>query len=593
MNRLLPVGKFRVSVLTVALALTFATGCGTISTSSADFDQSRTATTSSKPNIILIVLDDIGFAEIGCFGSEIRTPNMDALARDGLRYTRFDTKAICSPSRAALLTGRNNQTVRMGDLASVLPQEATQNDLTYTRGEMPQNAELISQALRQSGYRTVALGKWHLAPKYEDGSEDKRASWPLQRGFDQYYGFISGHAGQYHPDLIEGNAKLPKVDRPGYHLSVDLVDRAIDAMAPGEAEDSAKPVFLYLALGAAHAPHHVFASYRDKYAGAYDKGWDEIRRERFERQKEMGIIPQSTVLPERNAGDPGWSTLTAQQKKVFVQFMANYAGFIEHTDEQIGRLVSHLKSSGQYENTLIVLLSDNGPASEGVLTGGFNQVYMDETPLAEMEKRLDELGSPTTEPLYPRPWAMAGATPFRRYKLWPFAGGVRTPLIVSWPKVIKDGGAVRRQYVDIIDIAPTLLDAAGSQFRPSIDGREQIPVAGKSIRASFTSASAKSAREVQYFELRGNRAITAGPWKAIAIHVPGTDFAKDQWQLFNIDSDFSESTDLSAKYPRKLEELILLWMSEAKKYSDPPVKEMPERLRNYPIYNDAYPPGKP
>jgi arylsulfatase len=577
----------------VALALTFATGCGTISTSSADFDQSRTATTSSKPNIILIVLDDIGFAEIGCFGSEIRTPNMDALARDGLRYTRFDTKAICSPSRAALLTGRNNQTVRMGDLASVLPQEATQNDLTYTRGEMPQNAELISQALRQSGYRTVALGKWHLAPKYEDGSEDKRASWPLQRGFDQYYGFISGHAGQYHPDLIEGNAKLPKVDRPGYHLSVDLVDRAIDAMAPGEAEDSAKPVFLYLALGAAHAPHHVFASYRDKYAGAYDKGWDEIRRERFERQKEMGIIPQSTVLPERNAGDPGWSTLTAQQKKVFVQFMANYAGFIEHTDEQIGRLVSHLKSSGQYENTLIVLLSDNGPASEGVLTGGFNQVYMDETPLAEMEKRLDELGSPTTEPLYPRPWAMAGATPFRRYKLWPFAGGVRTPLIVSWPKVIKDGGAVRRQYVDIIDIAPTLLDAAGSQFRPSIDGREQIPVAGKSIRASFTSASAKSAREVQYFELRGNRAITAGPWKAIAIHVPGTDFAKDQWQLFNIDSDFSESTDLSAKYPRKLEELILLWMSEAKKYSDPPVKEMPERLRNYPIYNDAYPPGKP
>jgi len=591
-KRLPPVGTFCIAALTATLALTFDMGCGTIPSSSANLEASRSATTLSKPNIILIVLDDVGFAEIGCFGSEIHTPNIDALARDGLRYNRFDTKAICSPSRAALLTGRNNHTLRMGDLASHAPKEATESDLTYTRGEMPQDAELISHALGQSGYRTVAIGKWHLAPKYEDGSEGNRASWPLQRGFDQYYGFISGSTDQYHPALIEGNAKLPKVERPGYHFSVDLVDRAIDAMKPSETKDSARPVFLYLAFGAAHCPHHVFASYRDKYAGVYDKGWDEVRRERFDRQKKMGIIPESTVLPERNTGDPAWSSLTAQQKKVFVEFMENFAGFMEHTDEQVGRLVSYLKSSGQYENTLIVLLSDNGPAPEGVLTGGFNQFYMDETPLSEMEKRLDELGSPTTQPLYPRPWAMAGATPFRRYKLWPFAGGVRTPLIVSWPKVIKDGGAVRGQYVDIIDIAPTLLDAAGAQFRSTIDGREQIPVAGESIRASFTSASAKSARNIQYFELRGNRAITAGPWKAIAIHVPGTDFAKDQWQLFNIDSDFSESTDLSAKYPRKVEELISLWMSEAKKYSDPPVKEMPDRLRGYHIYDDEYPPGK-
>jgi arylsulfatase len=291
-------------------------------------------------------------------------------------------------------------------------------------------------------------------------------------------------------------------------------------------------------------------------------------------------------------GDRSWDDLTAQEKKVYAAFMANYAGFVEHTDEQIGRLVAHLKATGQFENTLLVVLSDNGPASEAGQTGGFFEAYRDTTTLAEMEKNLDLLGSDKTAPLYPRPWAMVGATPFRRYKLWPFAGGIRAPLIVSWPQEIKDGGAIRRQFVEAIDLAPTLLDAAGVQFRSVIDGQEQIPVAGRSIRPSFTAADAKSARDVQYFELYCNRAITSGPWKAVAMHVPGTDFEKDQWLLFNTDTDFSESTDLAARHPEKLAELKTLWMAEAKKYSNPPLKETTGHLRDVVnhLYEDGFPP---
>ncbi len=537
-----------------------------------------------RPNIVLIVLDDVGFADLGCYGSEIRTPNIDALAKGGLRYNRFDTRAICSPTRAALLTGRNGHTVNMAGL----PRHGNPTDKTSWRMEIPQNAEMLSLALRYAGYRTVALGKWHLAPTYEDGTEGKRASWPLQRGFDEFYGFgfAVGAQSQYHPDLIEGNEKIAKPDRKDYHLSIDLTDRAIAAL-PG----ADRPTFLYLAYRAAHAPHHVPAAFRDRYAGVYDKGWDEIRRERFARQKELGIIPKDTVLPERNVGDRSWNDLTAQEKKVFAAFMANYAGFVEHTDEQIGRLVAHLKATGQFENALLVVLSDNGPASEAGQTGGFFRAYRDTTPLAEMEKNLDLLGSDKTEPLYQRPWAMVGATPFRRYKLWPFAGGTRAPLIVSWPREIKDGGAIRRQFVEVIDLAPTLLDAAGVQFRSVIDGHEQIPVAGRSIRPSFTAADAKSARDVQYFELYCNRAITSGPWKAVAMHVPGTDFEKDQWLLFNTDTDFSESTDLAARHPEKLAELKTLWMAEATKYSNPPLKETTGNLRD--IVNHVFEDGLP
>lgn len=579
----------RTLTLTAVIMMSLACGCARITEKSQATQPHSTARQPAAPNIVLIVLDDVGFADIGAFGSEIRTPNIDSLARDGLRYNRFDTKAICSPTRAALLTGRNSHSVGMADIPDVpVSAEARAANPSFA-GTLVTNAETLPQALKRAGYRTVALGKWHLAPPSEDGSEGKRASWPLQRGFDSYYGFIGGHTPQWHPALVEGNTRLPTPQQPGYHVSVDLTDRAIAAFEKQESSASRQPLFLYLAYGFAHSPQQAPADYREKYQGRYDKGWDELRKERFERMKQIGIIPATTVLPGRNQGDPAWDSLTAQQRKVFARFMENYAGFIEHGDAQIGRLLSYLRTTGRYDNTLFVLLSDNGGAPEAQQHGGFRAAYLDKTPLAEMEAHLDELGGPSTDPLYPRPWAMVSNTPFTRYKLWPFAGGMRDPLIIAWPNHIKDNGAIRGQFVDVIDIAPTLLDVAGAAFRSDIDGQPQLAVAGSSIRASFASAAAPSARSVQYFELRGNRAITAGQWKAVAMHKSGTDFAKDQWLLFDTAADFSESTDVAAQHPDKLAELQALWMTEATRYSQPPLREAPSILQQrFPQYDDAF-----
>lgn len=538
--------------------------------SAAGQTQSTAEKTKQQPNVVMIVLDDMGFGDIGAFGSEIKTPNIDLLAYSGLRYNRFDTSSMCAPTRAALMTGRNNQTVNMEELppkgSNAPAPETPLGAGPANSGEMPMNAQTVAQALHSAGYATYALGKWHIAPEYKDAPERNQKFWPRQRGFDYYYGFLSGHSPQYHPDLVENNKELPKPDKPGYHLSVDLVDHAIDAFK----EKSDKPKFVYLAFGAAHSPLQVPQPYIDAYKGKYSQGWDKLRLERFERQKKLGIIPANTVLPPREKGDAAWDSLDEQHKRVFSRFMETYAGFITHTDEQIGRLVQYLKSTNQYDNTVVMFITDNGAASEGGPNGGFRRAYGDDTTVADMDAHLDEAGGPNTDMLYQRPWAYAGSTPFRRYKLWPYLGGIRTPLIVSWPKQIQKPGAVRHQYVSVIDLAPTILDAAGTKFANVIDGVKQIPVAGKSFLPTLNSETAKT-RDVQYFELRGQRAITQGDWRAVAMHRIGTDYANDQWQLFNTANDYSESTDLAAKYPEKLAELKKLWQQEAQKYSNPPV----------------------
>lgn len=538
-----------------------------------------------KPNVVVVLLDDVGFADIGAYGSEIKTPNIDKLAYSGLRYNQFDTNAICAPTRASLLTGRNAQTVNMEELppqgkspAATVPLGAGPN----TSGEIPLNAQNVAQALKSSGYSTYALGKWHLAPEYKDNPARNHAFWPLQRGFDYYYGFISGHTDQWKPELIENNKELPAPKTPGYHLTVDLVDHAINALD----EKTGKPKFIYLALGAAHAPLHVPKPYIDAYKGKYDKGWDVLRQERFERQKQIGIIPENTILPGPEKGDAAWASLDDQRKRVFARFMETYAGFMTHTDEQIGRLVEHLKATGQYDNTMIVFATDNGAAPEGGPDGGFRAAYMDKTTVAEMDAHLDEAGGPDTYMLYQRPWAAAGSTPLRRYKLWPFLGGVRTPLAISWPGQIKEPG-IRHQYVNLIDIAPTILEAAGTKFAEEIDGVKQIPVAGQSILQTFNDPMAET-RSTQFFELRGQRAITQGKWRAVALHKLNTDFEDDQWQLFNTEEDFSESTDLAKKHPEKLEEMKKLWWSEAKKHSDPAVVKPVEFLYKFNRWDDAF-----
>jgi arylsulfatase A-like enzyme len=536
-------------------------------------------TQAARPNVVYILLDDVGYSDLGAYGGEIRTPNIDQLAAAGLRYTYFDTRAICSPTRAALLTGRNNQTVGMIDLAGS-GREGPETP-AHSRGFVTPAAAMVPKILAMHGYSTSGVGKWHLTPATQmPDSASTRENWPVGKGFQRWYGWLTGWTDQYDPSREGVGGEIKEDDRrstaprgPDYHVSVAMVDRAIDYLKADFAASPRKPSFLYVAPGAAHAPIQVPKRYIDKYVPVYEKGWDRIREERFERQKRMGLIPASAVLPARNEGDPAWESLSADERKVYARFMATYAGFLEHADEQVGRLVAYLKASGQYDNTLIFVMSDNGAAPEAGVRGSFLRPYGDSTSLETRLARIDELGSASTQPLYQRPWAMAGVSPFKMYKLWPYAGGVRDPLIVSWPGRIRDPGAVRTQHVDVTDITPTVLDILGVQAPKVVDGVPQMEMAGRSILRTIRDPRAPSPHPRQFYVMRGNRYILDGDWKAIAIHTNGTSFDEDRWELYDVAHDWTESRNVADQHPAKLRELQALWQSEAAKYGALPLVE--------------------
>jgi arylsulfatase A-like enzyme len=527
-----------------------------------------------RPNIITIILDDLGYSDLGCFGGEIHTPHIDGLARRGLRYTDFNTKAVCSASRAALLTGRNAHSVNMFDVPDVVvvDRKAFARDAFH----LPLDVETLPQALKKVGYTTWNIGKWHLIPVDQIDGKGNQDCWPLQRGFDYFYGFTKGWTDQFKPQLVENNAYIAPDLPADYHFSQDIADKSIGLIKAHVSERPDEPFYLNLAFGTAHAPIQVPAGYADKYDGVYAAGWDEIRTRRFHRMLKLGLLPEGTTLPPRSADDRAWDDLSEDEKIVFARYMAVYAGFIEHADVQIGRLLAALHGHGLDDDTIIVLLSDNGPAPEAGQAGEFDGLYRPNrlTP-AQQRARLAELGTVKTQAEYPRPWAMASAAPLSRYKLWPFAGGVRTPMITVWPGKIHDPGAIRTQFIDIIDIAPTLIEAAGSSFRASIGGTVQRPVAGRSFARLLTVPHAQGPRAVQYFELRGNRAITAGRWRAVSIHECGAPFATDEWQFFDLANDFAEATNVADREPAKLKELALLWQSEWAAFSPVPFREPP------------------
>ncbi len=542
---------------------------GVIGRTSADSKPSPLAAAPARPgspNIIYIVLDDTGFSDLHCYGSEVATPNIDALAAGGLRYNNFHCKAICSPSRAALLTGRNSHAVGMKELAG------DDQGYPHSRGRVTPAAATVAQILGTHGYSTLGVGKWHLVPGRDMKASGARTHWPLQKGFDRWYGFLSGWTDQYHPDLVEDNHAVERPDRPDYHFSVDIVDHSIKMLGDHLAADPKKPFFLYLAFGATHTPIQVPKRYIDKYVSTFQKGWDQIREERYRRQLELGVIPPNTKLPPRNPGDPAWSDLSDEERAVNTRFMAAFAGFLEHTDEQVGRVTRFLKEHNLFDNTVICLLSDNGGAPEAGTKGGFARPYGDRTTVHEMYGRLDDLGTEKTQPLYPRPWAMASDTPFKFYKLWPYSGGVQTPFVVSWPAEIRKTG-LRKQFVDVIDITPTVLDIAGIEAPAIFEGVCQIPLQGRSIRATFNDPGSPNPRDTQYFELWGSRGIWHKGWTAIGIHTPGTNFDTDRWELYDREKDFAESVDLAMQYPEKLEELKKLWWSEAAKNGALPLLE--------------------
>ena len=512
------------------------------------------------PNVIYIVFDDMGFADLGCYGSEIATPHIDAMAAGGLRYTNFHTTALCSPTRAALLTGRNHHSVGMGGLADW--------DLGFPgmRGRISRSAGTLAEMLRAQGYNTFATGKWHLTPTFETSPAGPFDQWPLQRGFDRFYGFLEGETNQFHPELTLDNHHIEAPDREGYHLSEDIVDTSIGFIRAQQMVTPDKPFFLYLCLGAQHAPHHAPASFIDKYVPVFEKGWDLTRSERLARQKAMGIVPADTMLPERNAGVKAWDSLSDDERRLAVKLQAAFAGMLEHADLQIGRLLDYLTQAGKLDNTVIALISDNGASQEGSPFGTVNALrYFNgvRDTLAENLAHIDEIGQAHLNNNYPLGWAMAGNTPLKRYKQNTHGGGVRDPLILHYPKRITDCGGIRHQFHHVCDITPTVLELTGVAPPEAIAGVTQQPIEGTSLAYSFAAPMAPTRKRTQYFEMLGHRGIWHDGWKAVTWHRPGTSFDADQWELYHLDIDFNEMNDLAAEQPARLQEMVRRWFSEA------------------------------
>ena len=543
---------------------------------------------SSAPNVVVIVLDDIGFAQLGCFGSPIRTPNIDRLSSEGLRYNRFHVTSICSSTRAALLTGRNHHAVGVG-----MTMETPLGYPGYT-GRIPPSAATMARVLRDSGYSTLAVGKWHLCPRGEYSASGPMTRWPLGLGFERYYGFLGAETSQWAPELCRDNTFVdpPRSPEEGYHLSEDLVDEAIRMILDQQQATPAKPFFCYLAFGAAHAPHQVHPEWSAPYAGAFDEGWELLRAQIFERQVAEGIVPSGTSLTVRPPWIPDWSQLSVDERRLFSRYMEVFAGFVTHTDAQIGRLVDALLQIEVLDETLVMVLSDNGASAEGSQTGTLNEpaawLGKPET-VAEALGRIDEIGGHRAFNHYPFGWAWAGNTPLQLWKRYSWLGGVRTPLIVRWPSRVSGRGEIRHQFCHAVDLYPTVLDVAGLVAPAEMDGVTQQRIDGASIAETFSDPAAAEPRRTQYFEMHGSRGIYHDGWKATTDYVSpmfnerayisgSHDFDDDRWALFNLDDDFAEATDVSAQHPGKLEELVQLWWAEAGRNQVLPLYEGPASL---------------
>ncbi len=516
------------------------------------------------PNVVVILLDDLGFSQFGCFGSDIETPNIDRLASGGLRFTNFHVTPVCSPTRAALLTGRNHHSVGMRSVSNF------SSGFPHMRGHVSNHAATMAEVLRDAGYTTFGLGKWHLCQMESSSAAGPFDQWPCQRGFDRYYGFLDGETDQFTPELIYDNhaVKPPKTPEEGYHLSEDLVDHAISFIHDTTSIRPDRPFFTYLAFGATHAPHQAPAEYLEKYRGRYDAGWDVARDQWFARQVEGGLVPPDTQLAPRNPGVEAWDTLPENHQKLACRLQEAFAAFLDHTDAQIGRFVDALDRLNQLDNTIIVLLSDNGASQEGGPFGVLHEMKFFNFILEEPDEavaHLEEIGGPSSHSNYPWGWAQAGNTPFKWYKQNTHEGGVHVPMIVHWPAVITEGGGLRDQFHYVTDIAPTIYEAAGVTAPEVYRGLEQMPIAGTSMRYLLDAGAAAepSLKHVQYFEMMGHRALYLDGWKAVTRHQPGVAFEDDTWELYHVAEDISESHDLAAAMPDKLAEMIERWWSEA------------------------------
>lgn len=527
----------------------------------------------NAPNVVVILLDDVGFAASSAFGGPIPTPALQSLANQGLRYTRFHTTAICSPTRSSLLTGRNPHNTGIGAVMN------TPDPRPGYSGFHRKYTATIATMLQQNGYSTAAFGKWHQVPDWEASPIGPFDRWPTGEGFDTFYGFLGGETSQYDPTLVNGTTPVMRPDKDNYHLTEDLSERAVQWMNMQNSIAPDRPFFLYFSAGAAHAPLHVGKEWSDKYKGKFDGGWDKLRKEIFDRQKKAGVIPKHAVLTGSEGGMPAWDSLTPQQQRFAARTMEVYAGFLEHTDVQIGKLVDAINASGEADNTLIFyVFGDNGGSAEGGLLGSVN--YFAETHgQAETDeyraKHIDALGTEESYTHFAAGWAWALGSPYRWTKtVASHLGGTRNAMVVSWPKKVAKPGSMRSQFGHVNDIAPTILDAAGIPFPKVVNGIPQKPFDGSSMFRTITTTNAPEYHPTQYFEVFGHRALYHEGWMASAFHsrlpwrMRQTDdkpFSEDKWELFNLETDPTQSKDLAAKYPEKLAEMQKLFESEAQK----------------------------
>ena len=536
------------------------------------------------PNILYIVLDDVGFSAMSCYGGPIETPNIDRVANAGVRYTQWHTTALCSPTRSCLLTGRNHTRNSM----ACITEAAT--GFPNASGTIPPENGMLSEVLGERGWNTYMVGKWHLCPTDEMNLAATRRNWPSGRGFERWYGFLGAETNQWYPDLVYDNHPVdqPRSPEEGYHLTEDITDKALEFIADAKAVAPEKPFFLYYAPGACHAPHHAPKEWIDRFKGRFDVGYEAIRETILARQKELGIVPSNTELPpinpigtpETRHGPDGqpfppldytrpWGSLNADEKRLFARMAEVYAGFLAHADHHIGRLLDYLEENGYLDNTMIVVVSDNGASGEGGPNGSVNEMKFANgiaDDLAANMAQIDDLGGPLTYNHYPNGWAMAFNTPFKMWKRFEFNGGTADPCIISWPAGTKARGEVRHQYHHAIDIVPTIIDVLGVEPPEVIKGHVQSPLDGLSMRASIDDPASPSPRKTQFYAMLGSRSIWHEGWKAVTTHPPLSGWGhynEDDWELYHVDSDRNENHNLAAEQPDKVRELVNIWFSEA------------------------------
>jgi arylsulfatase len=513
------------------------------------------------PNVLLILLDDTGFGHLGSFGGLTETPHIDALATDGLRYTNFHTTALCSPSRASIMAARNHHRIGLGS------HSLTAMGFPGYNAFPPESGKSVAKHLQKAGFVNYAIGKWDHTPLYEVSEAGPFDRWPSGEGFDHYYGFMAADADCYRSLVWRDH--YPTEDWEGkasYHYMEAMADEAIRNITSHISVAPDKPFMMFWAPVAMHSPHQAPKEYIDKYKGKFDMGWDKAREIIHQKQLDMGVIPPGTKLTKRSKAIPAWSSLNPEEQKLYARQMEVFAAMLDHVDAQIGRMVELLKQTGLYDNTLIMVTADNGSSGEGGLSGSFNETYVLnglQTPFDANMEHYDEWGGPGTYPHFHAGWALAGNTPFQYFKQIVHRGGIQDPLVITWPKGIKAKGEIRNQYHHITDIGATIMDVTGTPFLDVLDGEEQMSLDGKSMAYSFDNADAPTNHPEQYYELFGNRAVYQDGWKAVTIHANRMPwelnkvlpFENDVWELYNINEDFSESTDLAEQYPEKLEEL--------------------------------------